>query len=143
MNGQIIQKSESYYLSMSGTILLVDIPSVSWMFSAMTLVSYMSAHIRLEIAAAFGSSFNIRAALLVDDTFILSTPFKCLSSHNSHCPNAYISPCHSRKIPVDVNISALSHLFDIVPVEHAGLEQTPPRKLSSCHVSSLERDQRS
>src|SRR6266516_1503233 len=61
---------------------------VSWMFSAMTEVLYISAHSRFEIAAPFGSSLRIRAALLVEDTLIRSTPFKCLSNHASHCPNA-------------------------------------------------------
>ena len=60
---------------------------VSWMFSAMTEVLYISAHSRFEIAAPFGSSLRIRAALLVDDTVIRSTPFKCLSNQASHCPN--------------------------------------------------------
>jgi hypothetical protein len=54
-----------------------------------------------------------------------------------------LSPYHLGKVPVDVNISVLPHLFDIVLVEHAGLEQIPPRRLSGCHVSSLERDQMS
>ena len=64
---------------------------VSWMLSAITLVWYMSAHIRFDIDAALGSSLSILAALLVDETLIRSTPFKFLSSQSSHCPKAYQS----------------------------------------------------
>src|SRR5579859_6952547 len=61
---------------------------VSWMFSAITLVLYICAQIRFDMDAAFGSSFNILAALLVEETLIRSTPFKFLSNHISHCPKA-------------------------------------------------------
>jgi hypothetical protein len=75
---------------------------VSWMLSAITLVWYMSAHIRFDIDAALGSSFSILAALLVDETLIRSTPFKFLSSHISHCPNA----CPSVAFPKRQNAEA-------------------------------------
>ena len=138
---------------------------VLWVFcmlSAITLVWYMSAHIRFDIDAALGSSFSILAALLVDETLIRSTPFKFLSSHISHCPNACpsvscpkVTECRSRprnnasqcnksrSLPEDANISAQSPSTDNWPTAHAAPAQTPLHKPSNCRVSSLETNQKS
>lgn len=103
---------------------------VSCMLSAMTEAWYISAHIRFEIAAPFGSSLRSRAASLVEDTFTRSTPFKCLSKNSSHCPNASRSDRGDReKQPVDANISVLCPLSYIVLKGRAELAQTLHHKL--------------